>query len=153
MSLRHRILPALIASGLAFAVVGTAVAGPHRDHDRAGMAAKLDTDGDGKIEVADVEANAAKRAADIDTDRNGTITATEVLAHQDRQRLAMAERRLAKLDSNGDGVVSTDEFAGGQSDRVAKLDADSDGVISRDEFRAGRHDRRGRGPGAPTPVE
>lgn len=151
MSLRHRILPALIVSGLAFAVAGTAAAGPHRGHGGAGMAAKLDTDGDGQIKVAEVEADAAKRAAEIDTDGNGSITAAELLAHRDRQRQAMAERRLAKLDANGDGVVSTEEFAGGQSDRVAKLDADGDGTISRDEFRAGRHERRG--PRAPAPVE
>lgn len=155
MSLRQRVLPALIVAGLSFAVGGAALAGSQHDGDRAGPMAKLDSDGDGQIKVAEVEADAAKRAAEIDTNADGRITAAEVQAHRELQRQLRAEKRLAWLDADKDGSVSTEEFASGQSARLAKLDSDADGVISREEFRAGRHDRRGghRGPRGEAPAE
>lgn len=153
MSLRFRVLPALIVAGLSLAVAGGAFAGP--GHDHGPMTAKLDSDGDGQIKVAEVEADAAKRAAEIDANADGRITAAEVQAHRELQRQARAEKRLARLDADKDGSVSTEEFASSQSQRLAKLDADGDGVISHEEFRAGRHDRRGghRGPRGEAPAE
>lgn len=156
MSLRQRVLPALIVAGLSLAVAGSALAGPRHggDHDGPNLA-RLDSDGDGKIQVAEVEADAAKRASDIDANADGRITTAEVQAHRELQRQAWAEKRLLKLDANNDGVVSTEEYAGGQSGRFAKLDSDSDGVITREEMRAGRHERRGgpRGPRGAAPAE
>lgn len=159
MSLRQRVLPALIVAGLSLAVAGGALAGARHDGAHDGpMVAKFDRDGDGTIKVAQIEADAAKRAADIDSNADGRITAAEVDAHRERMRQARAEQRLLRLDADKDGSVSTEEYASGQSGRLVRLDKDGDGVISREEFRAGRHgrhERRGghRGPRGEAPAE
>ncbi len=49
---------------------------------------------------------------------------------------------LQRLDTDGDGLVSLQEFQAAGQARFASLDADGDGFISADEFAAGR-----RGPG------
>ena len=130
----------LFATGLAAIVVaGVAFANP--GHDRT---AKLDTDGDGQVEVTEIEAQAAKRAADIDVNGDGRIVVEEVRAHRAKMRAEREQARLLRLDSNGDGSVSTVEFAAGHSAHAAKMDANGDGIIAKDEFRSGRrHGRRG----------
>jgi hypothetical protein len=157
MSQRHRILSALVVSGLALAVAGSAIARPHGlgEHSRGDVSGKLLRDGNGQIALADAEAQAAKRAATIDANGDGTITSAELQAYQQQQREARAAKRLARFDSNGDGVVSTEEYAVAQTARLSKLDANADGVVSADEFRAAKSDRRGgpRGPRAPAPVQ
>lgn len=40
---------------------------------------------------------------------------------------------FAKLDSDGDGVISRDEFLAQHQSRFAKVDADGDGIISEEE--------------------
>lgn len=45
---------------------------------------------------------------------------------------------LQRLDADGDGVVSLQEFQAAGAERFAALDADGDGRISAEEFAAGR---------------
>lgn len=82
--------------------------------------AKLDKNGDGQITLDELHparpadapeppADAPKRPvppmlAALDTDKDGTISAAE---------LANAPASLAKLDKNGDGQLTPDEFMGG----------------------------------------
>jgi hypothetical protein len=51
---------------------------------------------------------------------------------------------FADLDTDGDGVVSSDEFLTPPSERFAALDTDGDGVLTEEELEAGRP-ARGRG--------
>jgi hypothetical protein len=137
--------PLVIASSLALAIAfaGSAFAGhpgAHRDHGAA-FGEKIDADGDGQVKLAEVEANAAKRAAEIDANADGRIDATELQAHHDKLRRLASEKRLLRFDANGDGSVTVDEFASGQSERIARLDRDADGVISGDELKSRRHGR------------
>ena len=137
--MKHRNL--LIAGGAAAVVLaGVALANP--GHDRM---AKLDTNADGKVQVAEIEAQAAQRAAAIDANADGNVTVEEIKAHREKLRAERQQARLLKLDANGDGRVSTEEFASGHAARAAKLDADNDGVITQDEFRAGHRGRGHRG--------
>jgi hypothetical protein len=143
MSKRLPLRPVLLASALVFAFAGTALANPHRMHgDADGVRQKLDSDGDGQVALAEVEANAVQRATEIDANGDGRITADEVRAHREKARQSHAEKRLARFDANGDGAVSVEEFATAQSERIAKLDRDGDGVISGDEFHPRRHGPR-----------
>ncbi len=41
-----------------------------------------------------------------------------------------------RLDLDGDGLISADEFAGGNDERFKRLDADGDGYINSEEARA-----------------
>ena len=46
--------------------------------------------------------------------------------------------RFARADSNGDGVISRDEFMALASQRFGKMDADGNGSLSADEMRPKR---------------
>lgn len=45
-----------------------------------------------------------------------------------------AQARFARLDKNGDGFVTADEFPARRADRFAQLDTDKDGKLSRSEM-------------------
>lgn len=49
---------------------------------------------------------------------------------------------FAKLDSDGDGVVSRDEFLAQHQSRFAKVDTDGDGIISDEEKAAVKETRK-----------
>ncbi len=53
----------------------------------------------------------------------------------------------AKLDKNGDGVITKDELPDGSrlAARFAEIDKDGDGSLTREELKAGRKDRKGKG--------
>jgi len=68
-------------------------------------------------------------------------TALPALAAQDGPRRPPS---FAELDTDGDGVISSDEFLTPPSERFAALDTNGDGVLTEDELEAGRPPR-GRG--------
>lgn len=49
--------------------------------------------------------------------------------------------RFSKADSNGDGVISRDEFLALAAERFSKMDADGNGTLSKDEMRPRRGKR------------
>ena len=49
---------------------------------------------------------------------------------------------FARMDANGDGVVSSEEIARFSEQRFASADADKDGNVTADEFKAARMKRR-----------
>lgn len=103
--------------------------------------AQLDTDGDGVVSVAELEAKRAERLAGVDADGDGIVSAEELArAHQIRR----AERMIARMDKNGDGLLQLDELQGRGPD-PAKLDANGDGVVSEEEFRDGMREMRREG--------
>lgn len=110
--------------------------------------ATLDANGDGQVTQDELDAAHAARFAEVDTDGNGTVTAEEMVAHmqamaeqrrEDRQA-RMAERMIARMDQNDDGVLSADEMKPGAAPTpktmFERLDKDGDGAISQDEFAA-----------------
>lgn len=65
-----------------------------------------------------------------------------------------------KHDTNGDGVISKDEFLGHAEERFSKIDTDGDGSVSKEEAKAGhekmrkkirKHMKERRGEHAPKP--
>ncbi|TDK25961.1 hypothetical protein E2F46_04970 [Luteimonas aestuarii] len=119
--------------------------------------ARLDTDGDGRLSRAEVEAARTGRDGknrllenfeSIDTNRDGHLTRAELRAWHERQRpqreAQMRERfeqRFAEADLNGDGRLSrveVDEKMPRLSKRFAWLDENGDGFLSREELRPQR---------------
>jgi Ca2+-binding EF-hand superfamily protein len=87
---------------------------------KAEILAKYDTNGDGVLDAnekaAMKQAFVAKRAerkaemlAKWDTNKDGKLEPTERAA----MKAAFADKKFAKLDTNGDGVVSKAEFEAG----------------------------------------
>lgn len=91
---------------------------------------------------ADIQALVARhseRFVQADANGDGQLGIEEVEAAILRMR---AQRRLARLDENGDGTISEAEFVAPAERRLERVDANGDGRITKDELRAKRHDRR-----------
>ncbi|WP_185802885.1 EF-hand domain-containing protein [Pontivivens nitratireducens] len=114
--------------------------------------AAIDTNGDGEVTRAEVDAHRAARFADIDTDGNGIVDQAELIAAAEARRQARdtqrAERMIERSDADGDGVLTQEELQpqprGG--DMFERMDTDGNGAISQEEIDAAREhmrDRRG----------
>ncbi|VVT31949.1 conserved exported hypothetical protein [Sphingomonas aurantiaca] len=134
---------------------------------------RQDANRDGIATRAEAIAQADARFAQMDTDRDGRVTAGEMRAY----RAAVHDRMVAsgrdvpvpppgggkhdgmgrRMDPNGDGSVSREEFEARALKRFDRIDANHDGVIDATE-RANaaemRHvDRRERRHGVTPPVQ
>lgn len=141
----------VIAIATGFAVTGLAA----QERGPGGPSFEmLDLDGDGRVTEAELDAAAAERFAEVDTDGDGALSVGELTARAEaRMAERMAERvarMVERLDTNGDGMIQSDEMAA--QDHRARLlerfDADGDGAISAEEFAMARDERRHPGHGA-----
>ena len=79
-----------------------------------------------KAPAADEATKEEKRFNRTDNDKNGAIAKAEFLFTR--------QRAFARLDTNGDGTISFDEYAAKTSEKFAKADGDKSGVLDRREF-------------------
>lgn len=132
----------VLAAGLSL-LAASAPSAAQEGTGRAAMAGvvfeRLDADGDGRVTRG--EMTEARRAGfeRADRDGDGILSAAEIAARQERARRfarmaeAGASERLARLDGDGDGALTFEEFDADMP--VFRLiDADGDGAISRAEF-------------------
>lgn len=144
----------VLALGTAGAASAHGFGGKARDADRGAMMMfdRFDTDGDGTITQAEIDALRMSRFAAADADGDGFLTPEEMAAHAETMR---AERRveqagamLGRLDTDGDGKLSAEEAAAaGPMDMFERLDANEDGTITRDEIAEARGTMHGMGEG------
>ena len=101
---------------------------------------KLDANHDGVVSKDEFLAQAAAKFAQFDTAGDGKVTAAEIEAAPKTQERAVrtADRFVKRMDSNGDGLVSQDEFVAAAKARFARLDKNGDGYLDADEARKGR---------------
>lgn len=104
---------------------------------------QMDADGDGAISAAEMDAHNADLMANADTDRDGLLTREEFDAYRRKKRDEFREK--TNPDKNRDGVVSLAEHLAAAEERFARLDTNGDGVLSEDERRPRRflHARHG----------
>jgi Ca2+-binding EF-hand superfamily protein len=102
------------------------------------MFAKLDPDGVGWVDAGQFVAHRARRFGDFDTNHDGKVTLAEYRAkHPD-----MAEERLlahyGEFDATGSGSFTQAQWDAAELTRFRRIDADGDGRVTRDEFLADR---------------
>jgi len=106
--------------------------------------ATLDTDKDGKISEAEIEAHRAAQLAAVDADKNGLLSAEELAAMHVKAMTeranAMAQRMIERLDGDGDGLLSAAELASRPmpANLFDRIDANEDGFIDQAEIDAAR---------------
>ena len=102
---------------------------------------KLDANHDGVVSKDEFLAAAATKFAQFDTAGDGKVTAAEIEGAPKTQERAVrtADRFVKRMDANGDGVVTQDEFVAAAKARFARLDKNTDGYLDADEMRKGHH--------------
>ncbi|MEO1539642.1 MAG: EF-hand domain-containing protein [Pseudomonadota bacterium] len=138
---------ALVLSALATAVVADD-RGARFDFEA------IDTNGDGQVTPAEMEAMRAARFAEVDTNGDGELSQAELLARaeqRDADRMTQRiERFIDRADEDDNGTLSLAETSPGNADRIfSRLDSNDDGVISAEEFEERAGQGRGRHGGGP----
>lgn len=104
----------------------------------------FDTDGDGKVSLAEIQARRAEEAKTIDANGDGKLSADELVNAEmawEKVRIeARVKARIAALDTDGDGLLSVGEMAvpSGPQWLFQRLDTDRDGSLSAAEIAAGQ---------------
>jgi len=108
---------------------------------------KLDTNKDGIITRQEAEAARTERFKKADADNNGTVTAQEidkVLEERlQRMKVRLRYKMLSRLDRNGDGEISQQEFDSKSMRLFEMADTNGDDKVTRQEAQQLR--QRGRG--------
>jgi hypothetical protein len=103
--------------------------GPHLAAIAQDLLATYDTDGNGTVTQAEIDAVRAAELATYDANGDGTLNLEEYQALW----LAKVYERMVDafqhLDANGDGNVTAEEFNAGLANIVALRDADGDGAL------------------------
>jgi hypothetical protein len=112
--------------------------GKHGRHGGPGMnmMESFDTNKDGKLTQAEIDAARRDRLAKFDT--------KSLEEYQDLWLDAMRERmvdRFQRLDADGDAVVTVDEFGQPFEKMVQRRDRDGDGELSEADLRRRYHDK------------
>lgn len=117
----------------------------------ADLFATFDTDGDGAVTQAEIDAARAAELETYDTNGDGVLSLDEyivLLTDQMRERLVDA---FQHLDADGDGSITAEEF-NVMSGVVERLDSNGDGALSEEDRPArpeGGAFERPIGPGGP----
>lgn len=99
------------------------------------MFARMDVNRDGTI-------NAADRFARLDTDGNGEVSQAEMQANAEQRQARMAERRERRAERRAERAPERAErMAERREARFARLDTDSNGALSQAELAAARERR------------
>jgi Ca2+-binding EF-hand superfamily protein len=140
--MRIALRPVLLAAAAAL-LAGAAVAPVLAQgwHGRGGPSLfdTYDTNEDGKLTQAEVDAARQQQLTRFDRDGNGRLTLEEYQAlWLDAMREPMV-RRFQAHDRDGDAVVTVEEFQARFSDLVEDRDDNNDGELTQDELRSRGH--------------
>jgi hypothetical protein len=108
--------------------------------------AEMDTDKDGRISGAEHAVGADAMFHKVDADNSGSVTAAEMdAAHAkwegkdgkaSHDKMSSADK-IAKIDSDGDGALTSAEHAEGAKSMFGKMDGDRDGSLTKSELEEG----------------
>ena len=131
----------------------TALAGAALADKGPGMFGRADTNGDGFVSKEEFAAGRNKMFARLDANSDGAVDQAELdkareAWHQRKSQQAQADsgtqteapkkqrhgRFMARIDTNSDGKVTTQEFAAAGDKMFARFDANGDGKLAQDEM-------------------
>lgn len=142
---------AMLAAGTAIAMQSDAPAAPKQPISKAEMLARadarfdrLDTNKDGQLSAEERKAGAEAARAAMAEKKGGELQ--DFMPGARRGGGGMGERMLARVDTNGDGLISKAENRAMVEARFARMDADKDGMAEAGEARKG-WGKRGEGRG------
>lgn len=140
------VLAIILATAVALPTLAVAKGGRHME--RASFET-LDTDGNGELTQAELQARGQERFATADTNGDGFLSQEELQARAGERAAERIERLLERRDTNADGQLSLEEMSPDQdrvAERFARADKDGNGTISEAEFEdAGKKRRHHRG--------
>jgi len=115
--------------------------GPGKRHGKGKMLAKIDTNGDGAIGRDEAPPRMLERFDEIDADGDGKLTDSELAAAWKKRGPRQGpggkhEANRARLDADGDGVVSAEEFSQRALGWFERADANGDGTVELAELQA-----------------
>ncbi|HAC60269.1 EF-hand domain-containing protein [Parvibaculum sp.] len=147
--LKFGLLGTSAALALAIALPVISHAGPGKGGHGARLFEQADTNGDGSVSMAEMQAASEERFAGADADGDGVLTKDEMRsAHENMRREYRGDpaERFAAADADGDGRITLEEMktaaAGrraGHMERFFKAaDTDGDGGLTQEEMQAAR---------------
>jgi len=109
---------------------------------------KIDTNGDGMVSKDEWLAFQEKVFAMLDKDKNGTVDAKEFVSHTGGGDMAhfatggfasglRTKEMMHKIDTDGDGTVSHDEYIAYQTKVFDMMDTGHKGMLTKDQFATG----------------
>lgn len=153
---------AMLAAGTAIAMQSEAPTAPKQPISKAEMLARadarfdrLDTNKDGQLSAEERKAGAEAARAAMAEKKGGELQ--DFVPGARRGGGGMGERMMARVDTNGDGLISKAENRAMVEARFARMDADKDGTVEAGEGRKSmgkgkgkwKRSGEGRGPGGP----
>lgn len=125
------VLAALLAGGTYAAVAAPSdQQPPTRAFGKQAMFAQYDTNGDGKITQAEIDAVLAKRFAEASGGKTTLTKAQFETLNPERKLDGRVDSMYKKIDWNGDGQVDRDEFLSAQRVRFNMMDRKGTGEVS-----------------------
>lgn len=133
---------AMLTAGAAVAMQSQAPTAPKQPVSKAEMLARadarfdrLDTNKDGQLSADERKAGAEAARATMAEKKGGELQ--DFMPGARRGGGGMGERMLARVDTNGDGLISKAENRAMVEARFARMDADKDGTVEAGEGRKG----------------
>ena len=149
--MQKKVKIALVAGLAAIAGAGTLVAAAHADgwgrhHGGHGGMMRMfweryDTNEDGKITQAEIDANRTEWHGKFDADKNGTLSLKEFEALWLEARRREMVREFQRFDKDGDAGLTLDEYKKPLSRFVENQDRNGDGALTKEDRRKRWRDR------------
>jgi len=112
--------------------------------DSDAMFQAMDANGDGKISPDEHATAAGRMFEQMDANGDGKVTVTEMAVSHQKMTGRKPEKgdvtaveKIKMMDTNGDNVLSVEEYAAGSHYIFEAMDTDHDGYVTKAELKAG----------------